>query len=602
MVKKHWKQITAFALAFALIFQNSATLLRVAATETTTNQEGTDTTKSGTDSEENTTETGSTDTDSTESSENKTDSTDSDKEESTTDSNTNTEENTDSTTGATPTTESTTTESTTTEAAATQSTAQPATTENSTESETTSTEADTQESTQATGDTTVVIDNVTYEISDGFSQDDLPANFSTTTLDYNGNTVSAAKFNNGELYLLYLVKDGEYNGAFYVYDQTSKTAYEFQTIGDEENYIIVLKTPEGETVPNGFAETTLLLEEKSVTAYRYSGTVASTDTTSDQSSNEQSDTDTTAETTTSDNENSNAATTSTTSDSNSTDASTSEENSTEGTSTEETTSTTTSSLSPADFYLIYGMSSTGYQGWFQYDAGIDGFLRYIAFDSGEEETATDASSDELKNAQEQLNNITEKYEKEVKYRTLIVSGLIILMFIFIIIITGLIFKVRDLKHKDDWYDDDDDDNDNDKGSRNSWNDDYDYDVNGEEDYRNDDDDLVDTDIPESNSNKLNIKEGLENEKNTNINANINTNNKTAQPAMSSGFGEKNSIHSKDFSPSMEIGNEEAMMGESELAREVAKAMNGEFQKQQQPQKITRETSDDNFNFEFVDLD
>lgn len=589
MVKKYWKQIAAFALAFALIFQNSASLLKVAATETketTTNQGSTDTSNSGTtdgtDTEENSTDNKSeTDTDSTNAEENETTS---ETEESNTEST-----ETDATTNVTTSPESTTTE-TTEEPATTESTAQPAsTTESDSEAETTSSETTSQENTQEVGDTTVVIDSVTYEISDGFSQSQLPANFSTTTMEYNGNTVSAAKSNNGELYLLYLVKEGSYNGDFYVYDQTSKSAYEFQTIGDDENYIIVLKTPENETVPEGFAETSLMLEEETITAYRYSGTVASNTTTETQSSNEQAGVST--ETTTSAEESSETASTTsetqTTTDSANTDTTT-----TDGNASEEKTSE--SSLSPADFYLIYGMSSGGYQGWFQYDAGLNSYLRYLEFDSGEEETTgTDASSEDIKSVQEKLDNITDKYNNEMKNRILIFSGFIILIFILIIIITGLIFKVRDLKHKDEWDDDDDDDS---NGGTGTWNDDYDYDVNDEEDYNQESSAPVDSDIPDESDVPENVEEGLENGKKK---QNINTNNRTPQSTMFSGSGEKDSIHAKDFSPSMEISSDEAMMGESELAREVAKAMNGEFEK---PKQVVTESEDDNFNFEFVDLD
>ncbi|RDU23392.1 hypothetical protein [Anaerosacchariphilus polymeriproducens] len=540
MLKKWWKQTAAIALAFALIFQSPAALLNVAATATNENEEntvpsnneetnGSDTNQNPTETEKNESDNNETDT------EKSNDESNQDSQES--ENTENTEENAPQETSSQP-----------------ETTVQENPEENTTQTETNTNTTKTQETvSQPTGDKTIQIDGVNYKISDGFSQDDAPANFSITSLDYNGNTVSALKFNNGEIYLLYLVKDGNYSGSFFVYNQTDKSAYPFHKIGNDENYIFVLKTPEGENVPDGFAETTLLIEENTVSAYRY-----------------------------------NAATTSSGNQPNADSSKT--ETATEETDSDDTTNT----LSPADFYLIYGMSSDGYRGWFQYDAGLKNYLRYISFGEKDKEENSD-SVKQLEKVQGQLDSLNKKYETVIKNRVLIISGLIIFIFVLIIIITGLIFKVRDLKYSSDWDDDDDDDDNDDIGDgKRKWNDDYDYDVDDEDDYSQEVD-LTDVDY-KNNKLEKKVEEGIKDESN---NQSFIQDNKTSLPTMGSDFREENRISPKDIMPSMEISSEETIMAESELAKEVAKAMSGQ---QERPKPEFDESSEDNFNFEFVDLD
>lgn len=559
MLKKSWKKTTAIALAFALIFQNPAALLKVAATATNekTNEENAESSNSektvGFDTNENTPESEENKPANNETATEKSNESNPDSQETES-----TEENSSQETSSQP--------ETTVQENSTESTTQQTTYTNSASSQNITSQNSTS---QKTGDKTLQIDGVNYKISDGFSQSDAPAHFSLTTLEYNGNTVSALKFNNGDIYLLYLVKEGNYNGSFFVYNQADQSAYPFQKIGNDENYIFLLKTPEGEKVPEGFAESTLLIEENTVTAYRYSGVTNSSST----PSNQDKKFDGTTEETMSSAGQSNT------------------EQST--TATEETDSTNTvTTLSPADFYLVYGMSNNGYQGWFQYDAGLKSYLRYISF--GEKDTEENAdSAQQLENVQGQLDSLTKKYEKVIKNRVLIISGLIIFAFILIIIITGLIFKVRDLKYSSEWDDDDDDDEDDDIDTgKHKWDDDYDYDV--------DDDDSQEIDLTnvDYKNNKLEKKaeEGIKDESN---NQSIIHDNKTSLSTMDSASRKENRISPKDIMPSMEISSEETIMAESELAKEVAKAM-GEQPKSSKQE--SEESSEDNFNFEYVDLD
>lgn len=452
MRKKYWKQIATVIFAFILIFQNSATTLMATANST-----------NGSVIERDTPDT-----------------------------------SIDDTTGQT---------------SLDQETSQDESS-NGEEATTTNTESSTTEDTQEIGDTTVIIDGDTYDISNSFTQEQIPAYFSLTTIDYNGNTVTALKLDNGELYLLYLVEQGTYSGNFYIYNQESKIAYPFRTTGNDENYLIFLNTPEDATAPEGFAETSLFLEGNTIPTYRFDSTLI-----------------------------------------NSTDQE------------ESVVEDTSSTLSMADFYLVYGMSSRGYEGWFQYDAGESTYLRYVSYDVEDDKV----EPEELEAVKSELNSITQKYSKDMSNRLFIISGLIILVFILIIIITGLLFKVKDLKSNDNWDDDDDDD----------WNDDYDYEVSDDDDYLNTDSEDEQEEAADENDYKDNIE-----------------NSKESEPVVPSENREKDRTLAKDITPGMDVNRPEAIMDESELAKEVAKAMKGK----EETSMSDGNESDDNFNFEYVDLD
>lgn len=103
----------------------------------------------------------------------------------------------------------------------------------------------------------------------------IPADFEKTTRMINNKEVSVLDFKNGKLTVAYLSNEEKENG-LYIYDSNAQDVYPFVSLGDEENYVIVLR-PDDTSVPDGYVACTLSIEGKGVvSAYQfYSEDVAS---------------------------------------------------------------------------------------------------------------------------------------------------------------------------------------------------------------------------------------------------------------------------------------------------------------------------------------
>lgn len=117
----------------------------------------------------------------------------------------------------------------------------------------------------------IVINGVSYEVTGEFSDEAVPKDFSKETLSYKGQEVAGAKFNNGELWLLYLTSEDENaKNGFYVYENNFFQPYLRLTAG--EKYIITLPAKAAETVPAGHDEAAVAIDEtEGVSGYTYTG-------------------------------------------------------------------------------------------------------------------------------------------------------------------------------------------------------------------------------------------------------------------------------------------------------------------------------------------
>lgn len=112
--------------------------------------------------------------------------------------------------------------------------------------------------------------NQLYAVTEFDGTITLPDGFTETQQMVEGGYAAAA-VNDGGLILLYLVDEDGKNGAFYVYDTDTKTAYPFVTAKQPQDSIIFLEKPDSEEVPNGYEETALSVGEEEITAYRKTG-------------------------------------------------------------------------------------------------------------------------------------------------------------------------------------------------------------------------------------------------------------------------------------------------------------------------------------------
>lgn len=227
----------------------------------------------------------------------------------------------------------------------------------------------------------------------------IPKDFEKTTRVINNKEVSVLDFKNGKLIAVYLSnKDGE-NG-LYVYDANTQDVYPFVSLGDEENYVIVLR-PDDANVPAGYVACTLSIEGKGViSAYQfYSDDVAVIP---DE----------------------------------------------EGLFGAEVFYAAEPSAS--DFYLMYCMNAKGNTGWYLYDIREKTFQRYASAlyqVEAEEVPETDIEVEEHDYKPE-----LEKAKKTQLYIVMIAAGVVIILLIIIIVLAiKLVNRSMDDEYEDDNY-------------------------------------------------------------------------------------------------------------------------------------------------------
>ena len=104
----------------------------------------------------------------------------------------------------------------------------------------------------------VSIDGNNYSIATIFDPSVLPEDFEQVKYTYNGQEISAAKSSVSDIMLLYLIApDG--SGSFYIYDETKKEFSLYVKINMSSKSITVLPLPDGVSVPAGFVENTITI-------------------------------------------------------------------------------------------------------------------------------------------------------------------------------------------------------------------------------------------------------------------------------------------------------------------------------------------------------
>ena len=132
-------------------------------------------------------------------------------------------------------------------------------------------EAETTETPEVSDGNTVTVNGTAYTISENFAAENIPADFSETTVNYQGTDYRGVSYDKGSVVMLYLVQDGteESTGSFFVYDSTRDTLYPFVKMVNGEHYVIALLAPVDYTMPDTMQQTQLTLADGSlVTAYQ----------------------------------------------------------------------------------------------------------------------------------------------------------------------------------------------------------------------------------------------------------------------------------------------------------------------------------------------
>ncbi|MCR5507451.1 MAG: hypothetical protein K6F34_02065 [Lachnospiraceae bacterium] len=229
----------------------------------------------------------------------------------------------------------------------------------------------------------------TKVISTVFPDEMMPELFHKTTASYSGTTIEAAQFDMKEdIMLVYVTDEATNTGSFCIIDPQSGELSDFRRIsGIENRFIIVLKAPENVEVPLNFTKATLQWNDQTLEAYK----IVSED--SDESA----------------------------------EASLAYEN---------------NGVSSEQFFLVYAISSDGNQGWYLYDSAEGTYQRYLQVIRA----AIDDDGDKMPITEAVAKAASEKYEKPLFIRLIIIGVLGLLALILIIVVIVLAVK---LSHAED---------------------------------------------------------------------------------------------------------------------------------------------------------
>ncbi|HAG69014.1 MAG TPA: hypothetical protein DCL38_03465 [Lachnospiraceae bacterium] len=105
-------------------------------------------------------------------------------------------------------------------------------------------------------------------VSTVFPEEYMPAFFHKSTTLYQGVETECAKFESGEVELLYTTDQSGQNGAFKAFDESTGELSDFRIIeGPEGKYIIIQKAPDTAAPPAGYTKATLQWNGQSFEAY-----------------------------------------------------------------------------------------------------------------------------------------------------------------------------------------------------------------------------------------------------------------------------------------------------------------------------------------------
>ena len=131
-------------------------------------------------------------------------------------------------------------------------------------------EVDTTETPVSAAD--VVINNTTYHIADNFTEEQIPADFTETTVNFRGTECRGLTFDKGTISLIYLETDNvdATTGRFFIYDETRDVVYDFMKFtAGESSYVIPLLAPLDSVLPESYVQVSLQMPENTVmTAYQ----------------------------------------------------------------------------------------------------------------------------------------------------------------------------------------------------------------------------------------------------------------------------------------------------------------------------------------------
>lgn len=242
----------------------------------------------------------------------------------------------------------------------------------------------------ATNDGNIVMDGVSYKISNDFADADIPKDFSRADFEYKGAAYKGVMFDYGLMGMYYLESDtGEKK--FFAYDAYRDRFYPYVRLDNGEHFIILTGVPNGAIPPDNYEKATLTFEDGgSVEAYQYAGE------------------------------------------------------------DKEIVDLSVAETEQAAFYIFYAMDNTGVAGWYQYDAAQKTYQRL----NGELMASADTGEnyDLLLNSYNELSE--RHKETRTSNRRTLVALIFITVVLLIVIINLILKIRELKNNEDDYEDDD----------------------------------------------------------------------------------------------------------------------------------------------------
>ena len=260
----------------------------------------------------------------------------------------------------------------------------------------------------------IEIDSSELCVNTTFPEELVPEGFSKIDYVYKEQIVEAAYSEMGEMVLLYLSDSDGSMGDFYIYYSGSDEFMDFiQLKGAEGHFIFPIQFPVGVVIPDGFMDSALQWNDKTVPAFMVSQYM------NDADDNMETETET-------------------------------EASGTEGNTDEAVTEETDQEgqfVQPEDFYLVYAMNQDGVQGFYLYDSLESTYQRYL--DLAAEESDTGAFDEESYVI----------YKEKSQNRMVIIGVLIVAVVILGFILLNMFLKIRELESE---FEEEDQDGEKDK--------------------------------------------------------------------------------------------------------------------------------------------
>lgn len=244
--------------------------------------------------------------------------------------------------------------------------------------------------TQHVSGESITIDGTAYKISEDFSDEDIPEGFKRAPFEYKGVPYGGIVFEDGHLGMYYMVNDaGE--GRFFVYDADRDKFYPYVRLSSGEHFIILMVVPNAVIPPDHYEETTLTIGDVTgIMAYQYAGDE----------------------------------------DAEIVKIETEEGEVTEG--------------GQSDFYIFYGMDSTGTSGWYQYDVKQGTYQRF-----NEEAMSSKETSEDYETLNKSYNELNERFKSTKTKDRRLIAIMIFVLVVLLIIVLNLILKIREIGSRDE---------------------------------------------------------------------------------------------------------------------------------------------------------